>query len=117
MYKIGDIRNGYEVLPKDKRKTVILLSDDLRMTSGVGNVSREFVCGTIHRFNWVQIGGAIKHPEGGAHIDMNDDIQDRTGVPDVELKIHPTDGYGSPDLLRNIINHYNPSALMIYTDS
>ena len=116
MYKIGDIRNGYEVLPKDKRKTVILLSDDLRMTSGVGNVSREFVCGTIHRFNWVQIGGAIKHPEGGAHIDMNDDIQDITGVPDVELKIHPTDGYGSPDLLRNIINHYNPSALIIYTD-
>ena len=34
MYKVGDIRNGYEVLPKDKRKTVILLSDDLRMTSG-----------------------------------------------------------------------------------
>ena len=116
MYKIGDIRNGYEVLPKDKRKTVILLSDDLRMTSGVGNVSREFVIGTCHRFNWVQIGGAIKHPETGSHIDMNDDITDRTGVPDVELKIHPTDGYGSPDLLRSVINHYNPSALMIYTD-
>ena len=52
MYKIGDIRNGYEVLPKDKRKTVLLLSDDLRMTSGVGNMSREFVLG-IHEKDYV----------------------------------------------------------------
>ena len=63
MYKVGDIRNGYEVLPANKRKTVLLLSDDLRMTSGVGNMSREFVMGTIHRYNWVQIGGAIDHPD------------------------------------------------------
>ena len=33
MYKVGDIRNGYEVLPQNKRKTILLLSDDLRMTS------------------------------------------------------------------------------------
>ena len=37
-YKIGDIRNGYKVVPKEERKTILLLSDDLRMTSGVGNV-------------------------------------------------------------------------------
>ena len=89
MLKVGDIRNGYEVLPQDKRKTVLLLSDDLRMTSGVGNVSRDFVLGTVHRFNWVQIGGAINHPEDGKNVDMSQDITERTGVPDANVKVTP----------------------------
>ena len=72
MLEIGDIRNGYEVIPRDKRKTVLLLSDDLRMTSGVGNMSREFVVGTVHRFNWIQIGGAINHPDADKAIDMDE---------------------------------------------
>ena len=55
MLEIGNIRNGYEILPKEKRKNILLLSDDLRMTSGVGNMSREFVMGTCHRINWFQI--------------------------------------------------------------
>ena len=75
--QVGDIHNGYEVLPKSQRPTILLLSDDLRMTSGVGNMSREFVMGTLHRFNWVQIGGAIKHPDEGQNIDMNSDMKDR----------------------------------------
>ena len=116
MYKVGDIRNGYEVLPKEKRKTILLLSDDLRMTSGVGNMSREFVLGTCHYFNWVQIGGAINHPDNGQAIDMSQDISERTGIPDVDLKIHPTNGYGNPDLIRQCMNHYPLSGIMIYTD-
>ena len=116
MFKVGDIRNGYPVLPKNERKTILLLSDDLRMTSGVGNMSREFVMGTLHRFNWVQIGGAIKHPEENQAIDMNEDFQKRTGVPDADCKIHPVSGYGNPDIVRGAMNHYDISGLMIYTD-
>ena len=44
------------------KKKILLLSDDLRMSSGVGTMSREFVMGTVHHFDWVQVGGAIKHP-------------------------------------------------------
>ena len=116
MYKIGDIRNGYEVLPKEKRKYVLLLSDDLRMTSGVGNMSREFVLGTCHYYNWVQIGGAIQHPESGKAIDMSEDISKRTGVPDVNLKIHTVNGYGDPQIVRQCMNYYPLSGIMIYTD-
>ena len=86
MFKVGDIRNGYPVLPKEERKTILLLSDDLRMTSGVGNMSREFVLGTVHRYNWIQIGGAIQHPEEGQAVDMNEDIQKRTGVIDASVR-------------------------------
>jgi glycosyltransferase involved in cell wall biosynthesis len=116
MYKIGDIRNGYEVLPKEERKTILLLSDDMRMTSGVGNMSREFVIQTIHRFNWVQIGGAINHPDNGKNVDMNEDISKRTGVPDCNVKVHPVNGYGDQMLVRGLMSHYNIDGLMIYTD-
>ena len=46
----------------DKKK-ILLLSDDLRMSSGVGTMSREIVMGTLHHYEWVQVGGAIKHPD------------------------------------------------------
>ena len=116
MYKVGDIRNGYEVLPTNERKTVLLLSDDLRMTSGVGNMSREFVMGTIHRYNWVQIGGAIDHPDAGQNIDMSEDMIKRTGVPDASLKIHPVSGYGNQTLVRQCLGAYRVDGIMIYTD-
>ena len=44
------------------RKKILFLSDDFRMTSGVARMSREIVLGTCHEYDWVQIGGAIKHP-------------------------------------------------------
>ena len=116
MLKVGDIHNGYPVLPKNERKNVLLLSDDLRMTSGVGNMSREFVMGTAHRFNWFQVGGAIDHPESGKCIDMNDDLTNRTEIPDVECKIHPISGYGDQNLVRTLINHYAIEGILIYTD-
>ena len=48
-----------------KKKKILLLADDIRMHSGIATMSREFVMGTIHKYDWVQIGGAIKHPENG----------------------------------------------------
>ena len=43
-----------------KKKKILLLSDDLRMSSGVGTMSREIVMGTLEEFDWVQVGGAIQ---------------------------------------------------------
>ena len=43
------------------KKKILLLSDDLRMTSGIGTMSKEFVLGTMDAFDWAQVGGAIKH--------------------------------------------------------
>ena len=31
------------------------------MSSGVGTMSREIVMGTLDKYDWVQIGGAVKH--------------------------------------------------------
>ena len=54
-----------------KKKKIILLSDDLRMSSGVGTMSREIVMGTIKEYDWVQVAGAIKHPDAGKIVDLN----------------------------------------------
>ena len=39
------------------------MSDDIRIPSGVGTMSKALVEGTVHKYDWVQIGGAIKHPD------------------------------------------------------
>ena len=97
------------------KKKILLLSDDLRMSSGVGTMSKEFVLGTLHHYDWVQIGGAIKHPENGKRVDMKQAIKDELGL-DANLTIYPTSGYGSPELLRNIMSHEKPDAILHYTD-
>jgi len=86
------------------KKKILLLSDDLRMSSGVGTMSKEFVLGTINHYDWAQIGGAIKHPENGKRVDMNQVSREETGVEDASLTIYPTSGYGNPDLLRQIMD-------------
>ena len=35
---------------------------------------------------------------------MNQVVRKETGVEDASLKIYPVDGYGSQDLLRELIN-------------
>lgn len=98
------------------KKKILLLSDDLRMSSGVGTVSKNFVLGTIHKYDWVQAGGAIKHPEEGKIVDMNESIRKDTGIKDASLKIYPISGYGNQELLRNLMNIEKPDAILHYTD-
>jgi hypothetical protein len=47
-------KKGY--IPKDQRKKILFLADDMRVTSGVGTMAREIIEGTAHHFNWVQVG-------------------------------------------------------------
>ena len=98
------------------KKKIMLLSDDLRMSSGVGTVSKNFVLGTLDKYDWVQIGGAIKHPEEGKVIDMNDSVREETGVEDAYLKIYPISGYGNQELLRQLMNIEKPDAIIHYKD-
>jgi len=101
---------------KNKKKKILVFSDDLRMSSGVGTMTREIVMGTLDKYDWVQVGGAIKHPDQGKVIDMNKSVREETGIEDANLKIYPVDGYGSPNLLRELMVTEKPDAIMIYTD-
>ena len=98
------------------KKKILLLAEDLRMSSGVGTMSKEFVLGTLHHYDWVQIGGAIKHPDVGKIINMNESVRKDTGVEDASLTIYPTNGYGSQELVRELMDRERPDAILHYTD-
>tara|TARA_Y100000361_G_scaffold150267_1_gene165707 strand:+ start:169 stop:1566 length:1398 start_codon:yes stop_codon:yes gene_type:complete len=99
-----------------KKKKILLLSDDLRMHSGIGTMSRFFVKGTLDRYDWVQLGGAIKHPDKGKIADLSQSLREETGVKDAYCKVYATDGYGDPNILREILGLENPDAILHFTD-
>jgi len=98
------------------KKKILLLSDDLRMTSGIANVSKQLVLGTVDKYDWVQLGAAIKHPDQGKVFDLSEDIRNRTGISDANVKIYPSDGYGNPDAIRQLLMIEKPDAILHFTD-
>ena len=98
------------------KKKILLLSDDLRMTSGIATMSKEIVLGTVHKYDWVQLGASINHPEVGKIVDVNDDIRKRTGVEDANLKIIPNNGYGDINTIRRLLDEEKPDAILHFTD-
>jgi glycosyltransferase involved in cell wall biosynthesis len=108
------MKEGY--IPQEQRKKILLLCDDIRMTSGISTMAREIVIGTAHHYNWVNIGGAITHPDKGKRFDLNGDTNTQAGITDASVYLYPTDGYGSPELIRQMIEIEKPDAIMMFTD-
>ncbi len=95
---------------------ILLLSDDLRMTSGIATMSREIVMGTVDRFNWIQLGAGINHNEFGKFVDVDADVRQKTGVADAELKIIPYNSYGDIAMIRKILSDFKIDAILHFTD-
>ena len=108
------MKKGY--IPKDQRKKILLMCDDIRTHSGIGTVAREIVVHTAHHFNFVNIGAAIQHPEAGKKLDISEDTSKEAGIGDASVIIYPTNGYGSPSLVRQMIATEKPDAIFIITD-
>ncbi len=98
-----------------KKKKILLLSDDLRMHSGIATVSKDIVMETLNEYDWVQIAGAIKHPDKGKVFDMSQGLEEY-GVKDGYLKVYPVDGYGDEAILREVMALEKPDAILHYTD-
>ena len=108
------MKEGY--IKKENRKKILLLTDDIRVHSGVANVGREVITHTAHRYNWIQMAGAIRHPEKGRPVDLSDAINKDAGIEDSSVILFPVDGYGDPKTLREVIKHEKPDALFLITD-
>ena len=109
MNKLGYVK-------KEDRKKILLLCDDIRMHSGVATMAREIVIGTAHHFNWVNIGGAVKHPDEGKGFDLSDDINKQRGLKDANVILYASTGYGTPDMVRQVMESQQPDAILIFTD-
>lgn len=107
-------KEGY--IPKEQRKKILLLSDDIRFTSGISTMAKEIVIGTSHRFNWVNLGAAITHPEAGKKLDVCADTNTLAKIEDASVFIYPHSGYGSQEILRQLIEIEKPDAIVFFTD-
>jgi len=110
------MKEKFGYLPQNERKKILLICDDIRVTSGVATIAREIVINTAHHFNWVNIAGAIQHPEKGKRFDLSADTNKNAEIDDSSVFLYPVDGYGTPDLLRQFIQTEKPDAIMIITD-
>jgi glycosyltransferase involved in cell wall biosynthesis len=99
-----------------KKKKILLLGDDFRLPSGIGTVSKEIIFNTVHKFDWVQIGGALQHPEAGQFLDISKDVQNETSVMDASVKLIPYNGYGDRTILFAVLNQEKPDAILHFTD-
>jgi len=89
-----------------KKKKILLLSDHLLSTSGVGCQSRFLMYGLVKSGKWSvrQLGAAIKHE--------NYDVVS----PHPDIVIKPTDGFGDRDTLRQLLAMEKPDLLFLFTD-
>ena len=110
------MNSSFAYLPPQERKKIMLICDDIRVHSGVATVAKEIVLHTAQHFNWVNIGGAISHPEAGKRLELSEDTNKITGLTDSSVWMYPVHEYGNPDILRQLIALEKPDAIMLITD-
>lgn len=101
---------------RPKKKKILIICDDIKFSSGIATAAKELIVGTCDKYDWVQIAAALKHPDHGKVIDLSQEIEKETGFENVLVKQYCCDGYGSQDIIREVIHYEKPDALMIFTD-
>ena len=110
------MNSSFAYLPPNERKKILLICDDIRVHSGVATIAREMVLNTVQHFNWVNVGGAINHPEQGKRLDLSGDTNTNTGLTDSSVTLYPTNGYGDARVIRQLISMEKPDAIFLITD-
>ena len=110
------MNSSFAYLPPPERKKIMLICDDIRVHSGVAIVAKEIVSQTAQHFNWVNLAGAINHPEQGKRLDLSQATNELTGLTDSSVILYPINDYGNPDVLRQLIQMEKPDAIMLITD-
>ena len=110
------MNSSFAYLPQNERKKILLICDDIRVHSGIATIARELVLNTAQHFNWVNVGGAINHPEQGKRLDLSVDTNANTGLTDSSVILYPTNGYGDAGLIRQLITIEKPDAIFLITD-
>lgn len=88
------------------KKKIVLISDDLRATSGVGTQSRYLAFGlaATGKYKICQLGAAIKH----------ENYNVEQVHPDIVVK--PIDGFGDRNLYRQLLATERPDAVILFND-
>lgn len=89
-----------------KKFKVLMLADNPLSTSGVGCQAKHLIEGLLKKQRWTfrVLGGAIKHADYSTQVINEDYI------------VKPVDGFGNPDMLREMLLKEKPDALFLFTD-
>lgn len=102
--------------PPKEKPTILLLSDDIRTTTGIATMSNNIIMKSVDRFNWVQVAGAQRHLEEGKLIDFSEAAKKVSGVEDAMVHLIPRSGYGDRNLLLQVLSQYKVDAIVHFTD-
>lgn len=106
--------DGY--IPQNERKKILFLADDLRLPSGIAVMSKEIILGLAHKFNFIQLGAGINHPDVGKVLDLSQSINEDIGITDSYVKIYPYNGYGDAAIIHQLMEIEKPDAILHFTD-
>ncbi len=88
------------------KKKILMISDDIRLTSGVGTQAKYIVDALIEsgKYSVVHLAGAIHH-DNPTPVQVNPD-----------LLIFPVKGFGTKEIVRDFLSVHKPDAVWIMTD-
>jgi glycosyltransferase involved in cell wall biosynthesis len=94
---------------EEEKKLILVLGDSPLSPSGVGSQLQIVIRALLStgRYKFYCLGGAIKHKNYNAI--KTEEFGD-------DLIIQPVDGYGTPDMIRSILNQMKPDMLLFMTD-
>lgn len=100
----------------NKKKKILLISDDIRVPSGVGTMAKELVLGVVHKYDIVNVAGAVQHQNAGQIINMDAATAQITGIKDAHVTLYCVNNYGDETIIFEVLRRENPDAIMLFTD-
>jgi glycosyltransferase involved in cell wall biosynthesis len=98
------------------KKKVLLISDDIRGSSGVSHIGKNLILNLSHEFDWVQLSAMRNHPEHGNIIDVSDSVSSITGVSDLYVRLYPSSGFGNEESVLKILELESPDVVLHISD-
>ena len=91
------------------KKKILVIADSPLVPSGVGTQTKYMIEAMLKtgEFSFLCFAGAVKH---------SDYRPVKVSPYEEDWIIHPVDGYGNPDLVRQSINFFKPDAIWFMTD-
>lgn len=98
------------------KKKILLLGDNLLLSSGVGGVLKEIVYGTAHIYDWIQLGAAINPPNVGEKTDLSKDVNKEMGIDNASVFVISNKGFGNAPLIRSLMKSEKPDLIFMMGD-
>ena len=89
----------------ENKPKILLCSDDINTHTGVATMARAIVDNTLEDFEWVNMGGMVRHPYHGQYQILENGV-----------KVYGANKYGDREMFREILKVEKPDGILFFTD-